>query len=538
MSTAVESPPRRRRNLLRVWLPWTVIAFLSVVGTSAWFLPQSEYVPRVLRLLLLVVCDGLASLLALTWWVLFSDFRWPLRWLPVAALAAAVVVGFLLIDDVQLDGDMVPVAVHFRAQPTGLQRIEAYRQTHPETVTRGLPPADAVTPDDYPCYRNRNRDGVVHGPALARDWVAKPPRELWKRPCGGGYAGFAVVAGRALTIEQRGGEEAVVCYNAATGDELWAYSYPARFYDARGGEGPMATPTVDRGLVFSLGGTGHLACLDLDQGKVKWAKDLLKPGENLTWGMSGSPLVYDEVVVVNPGGQNGRGNGRALIAFDRKSGDEVWGAGSTRAGYSSPALATLSGTRQVLLFDGDEVAGYDAAGKGGKLWSLPWLTNMGINVAQPLLLSEERVFVTSGYGVGCGVVEVHKSPKADGGWHAEEIDHARTMQGKFASPVLFKGLIYGLNEGVLACVNPQKLTPRAWSGARYGHGQILRNEDLLLVVSEKGELALVEASGRSSRELGRVKVLAGEKTWNPPCLAGGKAYVRNHLEMACYDLRE
>jgi outer membrane protein assembly factor BamB len=419
--------------------------------------------------------------------------------------------------------------------------LESYRQSHRAAAPDALPPAGETTPDDYPGYRNRDRDGVVRGPALARDWAAKPPREVWRKPCGAGFSGFAVAAGRALTAEQRGGDEAVVCYDAATGNELWSHSYPARFYDARGGEGPMATPTLDRGLVYSLGGTGRLVCLDLATGELKWGKDLLGPGENLTWGMAGSPLVYDDVVVVNPGGQNGRGEGRAVMAFDRKTGASVWGAGSTQAGYAAPALATLDGMRQVVIFDGQEVAGYDAkgkAGKKGKLWSLPWQTQMGINVAQPLVLSEGRLFVTSGYGVGCGAVAVSRESKPEvHNWHAEQTAHAITMQGKFASPVEYKGLVYGLSEGTLTCVNPTSLK-RVWKGPRYGHGQLLRCDDLLLVLSESGDLALVSAAAESSRELGRVKALAGDKTWNPPCLAGGKAYVRNHVEMACYDLHE
>src|SRR5262249_3744527 len=148
---------------------------------------------------------------------------------------------------------------------------------HADTAEVTLSASD-TSPDDYPCYRNRGRDGIVVGPPLARDWKNHPPRELWKKPCGAGFAGFAVVAGRAVSVEQRGGDEAVVCYNAATGDELWSPSYPARFYDPRGGEGPMATPTIDRGLVFSLGGTGRLVCLDLATGQLRWTVDLLNGG--------------------------------------------------------------------------------------------------------------------------------------------------------------------------------------------------------------------------------------------------------------------
>lgn len=525
MSTAAAP---RRRPFLRVWLPLFVLALLAAGFATVWRLPASDFMTRNIRVMVSMGILSAAFLVVSAWWIFGSGQSWLVRVaVPVMLVAAA----FACVDEVELDGDMAPVAAHLRWQPRRADLYEAYRQSHPASVASAPEPSDEIAPDDFPGYRGQKRDGVVTGPALARDWDARPPREIWRRPCGTGFAGFSVAAGRAITIEQRRGDEAVVCYDAATGHELWSHAYPARFYDARGGEGPMATPTIDRGLVFSLGGTGKLVCLDFATGKLKWDKDLLAPGQNITWGMSGSPLVYDDVVVVNPGGQNGRG--KALVAFDRKTGKEAWGAGSTTAGYSSPMLAKFEDKRQVVIFDGEEVAGYDDAG-GGKLWSHPWKTNMGINVAQPLELPGNRLFVTSGYGVGCATIAAGTMKHE---WYAKQMDRSMAMQGKFASPVEYKGLIYGLSEGVLRCVNPDGMK-RVWTGDRYGHGQLLRCEDLLVVLSEQGELVLVEAAGASSKELGRVKVLPGDKTWNPPAIAGGKAYVRNHVEMACYDLRD
>ncbi len=529
MSTAAEPP---RRSVLRVGLPLGLLALLAAAFATVWNLPPSEFWTRMMRVQFSMGLLSAGFLVVSIWWFCFSGLRWLVR-LAIPALLVGAVVGSVDGPPI-LDGDMVPVSVRFRWQPSRAEVLETYRQAHLAKPAAGArTPTDEIAPDDFPGFRNRNRDGVVTGPALRRDWGARPPGLLWKHPCGTGFAGFAVASGQAVTIEQRGPDEAVVCYDAANGNELWSHSYPARFYDARGGEGPMATPTIDGGLVFSLGGTGRLVCLDFATGELKWGKDLLKPGENLTWGMSGSPLVYDDFVVVNPGCQNGRSQGTALIAFDRKTGKEAWSGGVTPAGYSSPMLATLGERRQVVIFDGVEVAGYDYAGKE-KLWSYPWKTQMGINVAQPLVLPENRLFVTSGYGVGCGVIGL--SP-VEHGWEATEQGHAKTMQGKFSSPVEYKGLVYGLSEGVLTCVDPKGLS-KVWAGARYGHGQLLRCEDLLVVLSERGELVLVEAAGASTRELGRVPALAGDKTWNPPCIAGGKAYVRNHVEMACYNLRD
>jgi outer membrane protein assembly factor BamB len=528
VSTVTTAP---RRSVLRVRVPLGLLALLAGGYATVWNLPASEFWTRMMRVQFSMGILAASFLVVSIWWFCFSGISWLIRLALPAALVGAV---FACVDGPPiLDGDMVPVSMHFRWQPNRADVYEAYRQAHPASNSEAPAPSDEIAPDDYPGYRNRNRDGVVTGPTLARDWNAKPPRQVWKHPCGGGFAGFAVAAGRAVTIEQRRADEAVVCYDAATGNEIWSHSYPARFYDSRGGEGPMATPTIDRGLVFSLGGTGRLVCLDFATGELKWGKDLLKPGENLTWGMSGSPLVYDDFVVVNPGCQGGRSQGTAVIAFNRKTGKEEWSSGVTPAGYSSPMLVTFDDKRQLVIFDGVEVAGYDDAGRE-KLWACPWRTQMGINVAQPLVLEGNRLFITSGYGVGCGIVAVGK---VKDGWEAVQQKHAMTMQGKFASPVEYKGLVYGLSEGVLTCVDPNGLT-KVWSGARYGHGQLLRCEDLLIVLSERGELVLAEAAGPSTKELGRVPVLAGDKTWNPPCIAGGKAYVRNHVEMACYNLRD
>src|SRR5207253_1242770 len=147
---------------------------------------------------------------------------------------------------------------------------------------------------------------------------------LWRQPCGGGYAGFAVAGNLAVTIEQRRDQEAVVAYDTATGRERWAYAYPAQFTEQLGGPGPRATPTIAGRDVCSLGATGHLVCLDAATGQLKWAVDILTDNQNLTWGMSGSPLVYDNVVVVNPGAQTEAAKGRAVVAYHRATGKEIW----------------------------------------------------------------------------------------------------------------------------------------------------------------------------------------------------------------------
>jgi outer membrane protein assembly factor BamB len=249
--------------------------------------------------------------------------------------------------------------------------------------------------------------------------------------------------------------------------------------------------------------------------------------------MSGSPLVYDRFVVVNPGKQEPSAKYGALTAFDRQTGDPVWNSGSTHAGYSSPMLTTLAGKRQVLLFDGAGIAGYDAE-KGTGLWHLEWKTpqNEEIKVAQPVVLPGDRVFISSSYGNGCALLKV--TADEDGKLAATPLWKNMKMHCRFTSPVADDQYLYGLDEGVLVCLDQETGKPK-WRGERYGHGQILRTGKQLLVLAEDGDLALVQATGDGNHELGRFPALEGH-TWNYPTLAGGRAYVRNDREMACYDL--
>jgi outer membrane protein assembly factor BamB len=250
--------------------------------------------------------------------------------------------------------------------------------------------------------------------------------------------------------------------------------------------------------------------------------------------MSGSPLVYDQLVVVNPGVQRKSVAGHALVAYDRSTGRPVWHAGNARAAYSSPMLAILGNQRQILLFDADGLGGYDAT-TGQELWRYEWKTAHGINAAQPVVLEGDRVFLSSGYDHGCTMLLVTKT---SGRWTATPLWPNTPNQGmrcKFSSPVASRGFLYGLDDGRLVCLDATR-GERMWKGGRYGHGQLLLAGDLLVILAESGRLVLVAANPERFHELGSISVLEGEKTWNPLALAGGKVFVRNHVEMACYEL--
>jgi outer membrane protein assembly factor BamB len=303
-----------------------------------------------------------------------------------------------------------------------------------------------------------------------------------------------------------------------------------------GGPGPRATPTIADGDVYSLGATGVLVRLDGSTGREKWKVNILEGNDNIMWGMSGSPLVYDKVVVVNPGTQRESAKGRAVIAYDRETGKEVWTAGSAQAAYASPMLATLAGRRMVLIFDAEGLAGYDAANGEEILPHYPWKTMSDINVAQPVVLPDDRVFITSGYWHGCDLAKIAQAGSTFKPSSAWPNAPSKDMRCKFSNPVYHEGFLYSLDESErLVCVDAAT-GKRQWKDGHYGHGQLLLVGDKLVVLTETGQLVMVEANPKAFHELGKFQALKGEKTWNCPAMVGKRVFVRNHQEMACYEL--
>lgn len=526
-TTEPEAPPAPKRSLFRIGFPVLLVILAIGAPTALWSMPQEsmERGPRVFG----TETAWILALVGLELWLLIYYRRVGFACL---ALAAIVVGGmYTRIIDVKNDGDLMPTSVSLKFLSTPASDLAHYRATQSAPAGDEKAVSLEVSEEDMPAYRGVKREGVAVGPALERDWSKHPPKQLWRHPVGAGYAGFAVAGNVAITIEQRDADEAVVCYDVDTGKERWLYTYPAEFTEPLGGPGPRATPTIYEGEVYSLGAKGHLACLDGATGKEKWRANILEGNGNIMWAMSGSPLVYGNVVVVNPGVQVKSESLRALVAYDRKTGKPVWGSGNTKAGYASPMLATLAGVEQILLFDGVEIAGY-AATDGKKLWSHPWKTHQDINVAQPLVLEGDRVFVSSGYAVGCAMLQISKTGDA---WSVKERWRNTLLRDKMSSPLLYKEHIYGQDDGFLVCLNAEK-GERTWKGKRYGHGQTLLTGDLIVVLAENGKLVLVEATPEAFRELASIQAIEG-RTWNYPALARGRVYVRNDIEMAAYALK-
>ncbi len=513
-------------GIRRLWIPITAL----VAAAIAWFLPLYVVSDNLDAQTFTLACSSFVLLcgLVVAAWLLFgSGLRPGVRY---GLFALLVGLPLALVRGVAFDGFMRPRLVP-RWEPVASQVVTADRGSQSQAAGQ---PIGEPTAEDYPEFRNVRRDGVITGLTLARDWTANPPKPLWRQPAGEGYSGFSVVGSAAVTMEQRNANEAVVCYDANTGHQRWVYEYEAAFSDPVGGPGPRATPTIAGGDVYTFGATGVLLRLDGTTGQLKWRYDACSAeAPNIEWAMAGSPLVVDNLVIVNPGAQTPAAAGRAVVALDRDTGKPVWQSGSRKAGYASPMLATLCGVRQVLTFDATAAAGYDPA-TGKELWNVPFVhpNDPGINVAQPLVLGDDRLFLTAGYSMGGVALRLTKSGD---GFAVEELWRTSQMRCKFASPVLAGSYIYGIDDGILACIDATT-GKRKWKDGRYGHGQLLLAGDLLIVGAEGGRLALVEASPKACKEVAAIRALEGPKVWNHLTVARGRAYLRSHTEMVCYEL--
>lgn len=482
-----------------------------------------------------LVLSSVAAGAIIVWFAFFSGYarrwRWGVFGLLVLGLVAAM--ACWRIDEV--DGDLVPRRVSFRWQPQADQRL-ARLTAEAEAVD-----LQTTTPEDISQFLGPRRDARLTGIRLRRDWQARSPQLAWRREIGAGWSSFAVVNGFAVTMEQRGDEELVTCYEVATGTPRWVHAAPTRHQTLPGGVGPRATPTIHRGRVYALGATGVLRCLDGATGRPVWTEDLLArigvtPEEDLNaiaWGRANSPLIVDDFVVVPLGGPV-KGPWVSLAAFDRMTGRLVWTGGDCQASYSSPLLATLAGERQILIVNQGYVSGHDPA-SGQELWKHPWpgSSNSNATVSQVVPVSNDRLLLSKGYGVGAKLLQVSRS--SQGGWQVAEVwSNSRVLRTKFCNVVVQGAHVYGLSDGVLECVELAS-GQRVWKAGRYGQGQILGVGDLLIVQTESGDVALVEATSAGHHELGRFAALEG-KTWNNPSLYGRYLLVRNAEQAACYEL--
>ncbi len=478
----------------------------------------------------------LAGACLLLWFLLFSGCRIRTRLLTLGAVIGVIVAGGALFKVEELDGELVPTFA-FRWTPAADQLLDA------PIALESQSGADltAVSANDFPEFLGSGRTGRVEGVELSSDWTLNPPKLLWRKPIGAGWAGFVVVNGFAVTLEQRGEEEMITCYSVESGDPVWSHGIKTRHETVPGGIGPRGTPTIHDGKVYALGAEGTLHCLNGANGEVIWQDNILdrygvprdEDKKGVAWGRSASPLVVDDLLIVPVGGP-ASGPHVSLTAFNRNTGEVVWEAGDRQVSYASPVSATLAGKRQILSVNQDNVSAHEPQ-DGALLWDYDWPGNSTANpnVSQPMFLGGDQVLLSKGYGGGALLLRV--AVDETGALKASEIWRSRrVLKTKFTNVVLHEGHLYGLSDGILECVDAEDGT-RRWKGGRYGHGQLLGVGALFILQAESGDVVLIEPNPDEHREIGRFAALEG-KTWNNPCLYGRFLLVRNAEEAACLEL--
>jgi outer membrane protein assembly factor BamB len=501
------------------------------------------------------------------WWVFFSDVDWLTRFLGVGAVASVCGLFYAQYRFDGFEGDMIPRFTK-RSEPTADARLAKFLKTQPSsrsavesvgdasdfdsTSTAGseTPITDPVeapwvigTAKQWYQYRGPARDGVVRDVPADVDWTVTP-REVWRHAVGAGWSSFAIATafqtkipgdqpfssvGYLFTQEQRGEQECVVAYDAETGSQIWVHEDKTRFEETLGGPGPRATPTVDGQLIYSLGATGQLNCLNALTGEKVWATNILDDAgaKNLNWAMSGSPLVVGDRVIVNPG----KGNNSAVIAYQKESGTQVWAAGNDPAAYTAPVLATLLGKEQVIIFGGKGPVGHDLE-TGKELWRFKWENDPKVNAAIPTLVDDSSIMIGCGYGIGSALLRFSHEGDA---WNVTSDWESKRLKLKFNAPVRKGDYVYGLDEGILTCIDLKTGKPE-WKRGRYGYGQLLLCGDVVIVQADSSEVAFVSATPEKYQELHRFQALDG-KSWNHPVVWNGHLFVRNGEEAACFDLQ-
>lgn len=391
-----------------------------------------------------------------------------------------------------------------------------------------------TTAGEWPTFRGAARNGISAETGINKNWKAKAPKELWRIKLGdNGFAGPSVAAGKLFIIDKQGDEDVVRAVDLKTGKDVWTFKYPDSYQPGQADWGRgRSTPTFDNGKLYTLGASGMLHCLDAEKGTKLWALDIKATYNGQWkdwWGYTPAPMIDGEKVVVPPGGP-----GAALVALNKETGKEIWkGGGDEQAGYATPIIATLDGKKQYVTMTGLSLVGVDAA-DGKLLWKFGWNTSYQVNACDPVQVGPNNFFITSGYGKGCGLIQV-AGGKATALWQNKE------MKAQFNGPVLIGQHLYGISgqagsKGDLTCLDP-KTGASVWKQADFEVGGVCAIDGTIIAVSGKtGEVVMCAAVPNAFQELGRITPLNG-RSWTPPIVADGKLFVRDMKELVALDLK-
>jgi len=379
---------------------------------------------------------------------------------------------------------------------------------------------------DWPQWRGPNRDGISSETGLLDVWPKGGPPLVWKiQGLGEGYSSAAIAGGRLFLQGQHGDEEYVLAFDANTGKQLWRAHTGIPFNESRG-HGPRSTPTVDGDRLYALAADGMLVCLETATGKTIWGYNIVDHfhGSIPHWGISESPLVDGDRVIVTPGGR-----GAAVVALDKTTGKLLWQSQSDSAGYSSPMIYDAGGARRVVVFTADAAMGLDLA-SGKLLWKYERVANGVANIATPIVHGGE-IFLSSAYGTGCVLLKT-------GGGDASEVYFNRDMQNHYSTSVLVDGYLYGFSASILTAMKFETGVV-AWRDRSVGKGSLIFADGHLYALGEDGIVGLVEATPAGYREISRFEIPRGAyPTWSQPVIANGKLYLRDQDNLFCYNVKK
>ena len=406
----------------------------------------------------------------------------------------------------------------------------------PASIPSAPGPDEAIAaPGEWPQWRGPNGDAVSAERGLLKEWQTGSPRVVWRIPVGEGFSSISVWQGRLYTLWDEGKGEFLVSLDAATGEELWRYRVDDSFTN-QWGNGPRSTPAVDSGLVYAVSAQGKLHAVAAQDGRAIWDHDLATEygGTIPAYGYASSPMIEDDKVFVEAGGRNNL----AFIAFDKSTGGVVWASQTDAAAYSSPLAITVDGVRQIVFFSASGLSAV-APEDGRLLWKHPWAsscpaTGIPTNVAHPVFIPPDKIFVSNGYGTVTGST-VLRVIRRGGEFATQTVWRSETMRNLLNSSILHDDHIYGFDIGILKAIDAAT-GEEQWKARGFERGSLIAADGQLIVLGEQGNLALVEATPSGYREKGSAQILRG-RAWTMPSLADGRLFLRNHSEMVSLDLR-
>ncbi len=391
---------------------------------------------------------------------------------------------------------------------------------------------------EWPQFRGPRGDGTWRGPKLPETWPASGLKQLWRQPVGGGYAGVSVAEGRVITMDRQTNPEVerVLCFDASSGQSLWQHTYPVSYGKLDYGNGPRAAPTIHSGHVYTVGALGDLRCLDAKTGNVVWKKNYLDDfaGRLPTWGFAGSPVVYGDWLILQPGGEKDSG----VVAIERLTGKEVWRSLSDEAGYSTPIIVRAHDQDELVCWTPSHIRGLEAR-TGKLLWSFPYELTYGVSIAKPI--AHDGMIFVAGYWHGSKAIRLGDTPtNAKLAWEENKF-----LRGIMSQPLYRDGHVYLLDKQYgLTCFELQtgkklwdddnQTTPRG----RNPQASLvwLGDTDRAIILNEEGELILTRLNPEGHREQSRTKIIS--PTWAHPAFAGNRVFARSDSELVCVSLEE